>query len=125
VDALGIDWRRFNRYAGAEETMGWLRDAGFRDAWAWLTREPVELADRPAAVDYLLGGVLAPYVADRLASRASRSCASTSSPAAYDHGAARMARRRSSGTGGERLVTVASKLALSRRLLHGLWPNRA
>jgi trans-aconitate 2-methyltransferase len=67
VDALGIDWRRFNRYAGAEETMGWLRDAGFRDAWAWLTREPVELADRPAAVDYLLGGVLAPYVADRLA----------------------------------------------------------
>lgn len=65
VDELGIDWRRFNRYAGAEETLGWLRDAGFRDAWAWLAPEPVDFDDREATVEYLRGGVLAPYVADR------------------------------------------------------------
>jgi trans-aconitate 2-methyltransferase len=65
VQTLGIDWRRFNLYAGVQETLGWLREAGFRDAWAWLAPEPVELADRRAAVDYLLGGVLAPYIADR------------------------------------------------------------
>jgi trans-aconitate 2-methyltransferase len=65
VNELGIDSRRFNRYAGAEETLGWLRDAGFRDAWAWLAPEPVDFDDREAAVEYLLGGVLAPYVADR------------------------------------------------------------
>ncbi|MCM3921986.1 class I SAM-dependent methyltransferase [Frankia sp. AiPs1] len=65
VDDLGIDWRRFNHYAGAQETLGWLRDAGFRDRWAWLAPEPVDLHDREAAVAYLLGGVLAPYVAER------------------------------------------------------------
>ncbi|MGF7236140.1 MAG: hypothetical protein ACQSGP_14435 [Frankia sp.] len=35
------------------------------DAWAWLAPEPVDLDDREAAVEYLLAGVLAPYVADR------------------------------------------------------------
>ncbi|WP_045878446.1 class I SAM-dependent methyltransferase [Pseudofrankia sp. DC12] len=65
VDDLGIDWRRLNRYAGGEETLGWLRDAGFRDVWAWLAPEPVDFDDRAAAVEYLLDGVLAPYVAER------------------------------------------------------------
>ncbi len=65
VDELGIDWRRFNRYAGAVETVGWLRDAGFCDVWAWLAPEPVDFDDREATAEYLLGGVLAPYVADR------------------------------------------------------------
>ena len=63
LDELGIEWRGFNRYAGAAESARWLTDAGFCDVWTWLSSEPVEFDEQEALVDYLLGGVLAPYIA--------------------------------------------------------------
>lgn len=65
LDDLGVDWRSFNHYAGAAKTAGLLEEAGFEDVWTWLGPEPTEFGDRQALVDYLLGGVLAPYIADR------------------------------------------------------------
>jgi trans-aconitate 2-methyltransferase len=64
LDTLGVEWAHLNHYAGAAETAGWLAEAGFRDVWAWLSPEPVDLGERAAAREYLLSGVLAPYVAD-------------------------------------------------------------
>ena len=45
------------------ETARWLASAGFCDVWTWLSSERVEFDGRPALVDHLLGGVLAPYLA--------------------------------------------------------------
>ncbi|WP_022927201.1 class I SAM-dependent methyltransferase [Patulibacter americanus] len=67
LDHLGVEWAHLNHYPSPDETAGWLRAAGFRDAWVWLTPEPVELGGREAAVEYLLAGVLAPYLAARRA----------------------------------------------------------
>lgn len=65
LDHLGIDWSSLNRYAAASETVTWLRQAGFVDAWAWLSKEPVGFHGREALVDYLVGGALGPYLAGR------------------------------------------------------------
>jgi trans-aconitate 2-methyltransferase len=63
LDELGVEWRSFNVYAGADQSEEWLRAAGFTDVWTWLHDEPAEFRDRAALVDYLAGGVLAPYLA--------------------------------------------------------------
>jgi trans-aconitate 2-methyltransferase len=65
LEDLGVEWRGFNHYAGAADTARLLEQAGFEDVWTWLHPEPAEFEDRQTLVDYLLGGVLAPYVARR------------------------------------------------------------
>jgi trans-aconitate 2-methyltransferase len=67
LDEIGVAWSALTRYANDAETATWLADAGFVDVWTWLSDEPVEFADQESLVDYLLGGVLAPYVGDRQA----------------------------------------------------------
>jgi hypothetical protein len=63
LDEIGIEWRGFNRCAGAIDTARWLAEAGFCDTWAWLSAEPVVFDEHGELVDYLLGGALLPYLA--------------------------------------------------------------
>jgi trans-aconitate 2-methyltransferase len=63
LEDIGVQWRGFNCYAGAVESFQWLQQAGFCDVWTWLSPEPVAFDGREALVDYLLGGVLSPYIA--------------------------------------------------------------
>ena len=62
LDELGIGWSRLNNYASVSGTRDRLTAAGFDPVECWMTNEPVDFEDHNAFVDYLLNGVISPYV---------------------------------------------------------------